>query len=74
MDKKKFIKRVFITLILGETLKEMVRELKSHGRNLEPIKMVKLSPEQVVKGKEILERLNIKYPLKRDKFGRMCKP
>ena len=39
MEKKK-------VSILGKTLREMVRELKSRG----------------------------KYPLKRDKLGRMCKP
>ena len=67
--------------ILGETLKEMIDELemKSNKNFLSyfpssPIKMIKLSPEQIERGKQIIRRMKIKYPLKRDASGRMMKP
>jgi hypothetical protein len=59
--------------VLGKTLREMVGELK-YGKPPEPMEMVKLSPEWIARGKEIIKRLKIKYPLKKDKFGKMMKP
>lgn len=61
---------------LGETLREMVDGLRSNGGNKKsaPLEMKRLSPAKIVEGKEILEGLKAKYPLKRDKLGRLMKP
>jgi hypothetical protein len=64
---------------LGETLREMVGELRSNGNGNRSIEIKRFSPTQIVKGKEIVkeivrEGLKAKYPLKRDELGRMVKP
>jgi len=67
---------------IGETLKEMIEELKlKSNKNFlgyfpssQPIEMVKLSPQKIEEGRQIIERMKIKYPLKRDASGRMMKP
>lgn len=71
-DKVEYIE-TFDNPKLGNALKRMVVELKTKGREVEPVEMVKLSEKEISKGKEIIERLKTKYPLKRDAQGRMMK-
>ena len=70
---------------LGKALREMMKELRIKNKMIEsfkplkdfwrirPIPMLKLSPAQIEKGKQILNRMKIKYPLRRDPGGRMMK-
>jgi len=57
-----------ISIMLGKALREMAL-----GLRLRPIMMIRFSPIKIETGKKIVERMKIKYPLKRDARGRMMK-
>jgi len=61
---------------LGKALQEMMDELRIRPKIIaafRPIPMLKLSPAQIKEGRQILNRMKIKYPLQRDSLGRMMK-